>query len=277
MALSAKTIKNYELRIKKLNLTEAMLNDLNELIKQVQHISDNIGTQKNYYSAILWYIKQHSINTPISEELSKEIKNISHKQENERSKNKIPEKQKNVFVKWDEIIKLRDKLKDNITKHNYPFYVFLCLFTYQPVRRLEDTTLYYFKRKPSINDKNYIIINDNSGYVIYNVYKTSHVYGKQRYKLSQSLYDIVKKYIADQQIQENTPLFGYTISNSFGKYLTTMFQHELNKPITINTLRHSFITNLNTGKISLKTKEKIANKMGHTYTEQGKYSYHMDV
>lgn len=274
MELSPKTIRNYSCIVSRLILNDKTLTDIKEIKRQVQEKTKNIGTQKNYYSAILWHIKNNSLDTPINDEITNEIMKIRNTEEKEREKNKITEKQKYVFMKWNEIIKLRDKLEKQPVD---PFYIFLCLFTYQPVRRLEDTTLYYFKRKPPTNDKNYIILNKRLGYVVYNVYKTSRNYGKQRYKLPQTLFNIVKKYIKEANITEGTPLFGYTLSNSFGRYLSSRFEKETGKAMTINTLRHSFITHLSEKKLSLGTKKNIARKMGHTFNEQAKYSYHMDV
>lgn len=125
------------------------------------------------------------------------------------------------------------------------------------------------------NEKqNYLLVNSGSMTFVFNQYKTKKHYGRKIIKVGDQLYHLLKlwlKYKSDPiHLLENTrnaPLN----PNNLGKYITDAFS-TLNKKLTVDTLRHIFISDC----VNLGNSKKYAKLMMHSCAEQRVYWKNQD-
>ena len=138
--VSASTKKQYESNLNKLFtvISQTDIKTYKKVIDAIKSISNNKSTIKSYLSAVIYYIKENElkINT---EKYSNYIKELSTDINAKREENKLTATERKNFIKWDDIIKLRDSLINKLHDNEYyTFYIILCLYTYLPPRRLLD-------------------------------------------------------------------------------------------------------------------------------------------
>lgn len=279
MSIKETTKKAYETNLKKLSLTKRQMLNLDTLHSKITAISSNDSTQRNYYSSVLWWCRnniQDYDDTPIKNIIAQ----YKAKVEKQRDTNKLTIKEKPKYLQWQQIINLRDRLgqqlreNDYSNKGMYKFYCILCVQTYLPPRRLQDLVLAVYHRKPSrVNNPktNYLIINPTRTYVVYNHYKTAKFKGSQRFFYPDELRNIVSEYIKRNDIFDGASLFGKT-EHAIGKFLTASFEKHTGKEVTQNILRHSFISNFEATKPTLRKRKKISGQMGHSVLLQLEYA-----
>jgi hypothetical protein len=226
-----------------------------------KQISKNPSTVKTYISAIINYIKSNKL-TINTDNYSKFIKNLSTTITNEREQNKMSTDDRKNYIKYEDIIKLRDSLKDKLNNNDiYKFYVILSLYTYIPPRRLLD---YVIKKSNTDDDKNNIY---NGKSLIFNNYKTKKIYDKQVIAVPKTLKSILDKYIKFNNIKDDDYIL-FDSANKLGRYLNTMFIKHVNKSVTLNSIRHSYINFINDNKsMTVSDRKKIAASMGHSVME----------
>ena len=165
-------------------------------------------------------------------------------------------------------------------------YVF---YTLQPPRRVEDVqliTLIKLKDKDycegtegtySIydkldNDKNYIIVDgdNNPREIVYNKYKTDHIYGRQIITIvNNNLKNIIRTYILAHFLEDGDKLFiKYKNPSSFCEAIKRIFSKIYNKKITLNNIRHSYITCTMRTAHNANFLKNLALLMGHSTNEQ---------
>ena len=165
-------------------------------------------------------------------------------------------------------------------------YVF---YTLQPPRRVEDVqliTLIKLKDKDCCegaayadstydkldNDKNYIIVvNDNNPReIVYNKYKTDHIYGRQIITIvNNNLKNIIRTYILAHFLEDGDKLFiKYKNPSSFCEAIKRIFSKIYNKKITLNNIRHSYITCTMRTAHNANFLKNLALLMGHSTNEQ---------
>jgi integrase len=139
---------------------------------------------------------------------------------------------------------------------------------------LDSVTLKSFELGTREQLKDYI---KKSNPVILNEYKTVATNGTQTTKLPAKFARIIWSYL------ESTPQKKYlfTTKNSlekpfssadtFGRYVRDTFASRLDKNVSVDLLRHSFITHLRKGDLSKAKKKKIAMEMGHSLDQQENY------
>ena len=122
----------------------------------------------------------------------------------------------------------------------------------------------------SANEKqNYLLVNSNSMTFVFNQYKTKKHYGRKILRVGDQLYPILKLWLKYKNnpvdLLENTrnaPLN----PNNLGKYISDAFA-PLNKKLTVDSLRHIFISDC----VNLGNSKKYAKLMMHSRTEQQVY------
>lgn len=180
------------------------------------------------------------------------------------------EKQVKAYVPWVDIIKKRDELNKDSDA-----YLMLCLYTMIPPARSDLNKVKIFKHKApteadTIAEPNFLIINkDGSMKLVYNEFKSkSKKLQKYEKVLPKNLVEVIER-----SLQTNpreylivSPRTGlpYPNTNSFTVYFNRTLKAVFGKPVTANTLRHSFVNGINFQHLTPLEKEVLAKDMMHS-------------
>ncbi len=168
-----------------------------------------------------------------------------------------------------EIEKVRNELPDDsIDKLLISFY------TYIPPVRADFFSTQIIRNENERSYPNYIIMNDNTSYMVISDFKTKDVYKTIEYTLPSELHACLSSSLKAHPRQFlfvnkfGNPFKRKTFSDWATKRLSTIFQ----KQFTLTMFRHIFISNLNidtTAEVLLD----ISRKMGHSITQQLLYRW----
>lgn len=198
--------------------------------------------------------------------------NVKYKKEN-----KLNDKESAVMLPWKEIL---EKTKDISSLEDKAL---VSIYTLIPPRRVDDFRLMkiFTKKKGRVvpeDQHNYLVLNAKRvpQELVFNVYKTAKHYGQQVIKIPNDLKEIIKAY-TDKGKANDTCLFsqanGQCLSQpGFTSKVRNTFKKYTGKPLTVNSLRHSFISSLDQNKLSIAQREKIAHDMGHNISQQMTYN-----
>jgi integrase len=216
------------------------------------YINNNIDNKKRktYYSALLVLSNDDKIKDKYKSLMIEDINNYNEF----INTNKKDEKQKKNWITQDEINTLRNDYKKNVNillrlkKETLNIsdiqyiqqYIILCLYTMIEPRRLLDYTNMKINNKNITNNDNYI---DKNNFV-FQKYKTSKFYKTQIIPIPKELNIILKKWIKLIKDKSEYLLF----DNNYNKLNVVQLNQRLNrifgnKKISVNILRHSYITN----------------------------------
>lgn len=291
MVASQKTINQYTkklaiLKQKKLPIDGTL--DVNTIVESLQTDYMSDSTIKVYLSAILWKQKTNkNISKKFISDLSKKITSINKKLQKKTKKNILSGKQKENFLSWNDILNIYTQVKSckNNSFKNYQNYVLLSLYILFPPRRVsdysmmkiihDDKDLIHNELTDNYDEYNYYIY-DKSLFV-FNNYKTKTKfknnvvkYKQQHFTISKTFNKILKDYIDGYNV--NGSLLGLS-DGALMMRLKSIFNHYSNKRISVNILRHSYITyKYQRGELdTVEQREKLASKMGHSIQLQLEY------
>jgi len=206
------------------------------------------------------------------EKILEEINRINESIKEEVSKNRLIGNQKENYIEWTTVIEIyEDLLKGYGKSYNKDRnIVLLSCYYLMGVRRLLDYALMYVKEeeKDLENNKNYYV--KGGGYFLFQVYKTAKTYGIQRIKLSETHKELLNGYIERYKIDGSLfDLKGGAIKDR----LVRMFKKYTKKTVSVNILRHSYISWLmDNGKLkTIEDRKRYAGIMGHSVNMQGEY------
>ena len=183
---------------------------------------------------------------------------------------KMTEKEAELFVLWKIIKKaVRFKFINDYER------ALLGLYTLMPPRRRSVgrfLTLADEKTKMLSPNLNYIV----GRYIIINNYKTSKVFGQQKFKIPIALHRILVKHIQSSGIKKGDPIFPtktgkYHAGSAFSTLFSDTFEKALGQRLTFNSLRHSFIIEFLGEKKTLNQKRRMAKKLAHSVATQAMY------
>jgi predicted transcriptional regulator len=251
------------------------LKDIDLLIKTIEEKYENLESRKGHltsFTTLISYMEcLYKINYEKIRAKLEEINNILYdiRGENKPKANEwgIEDFSEGIIMKNSENIKVSsDKLI-------YQFY------TLQPPRRLDDVVkieLIGEDYKLEILDvkKNYIVIdeNDKPKEIIYLNYKTKKTYGKQIIQITnRNLKESIQYHIKKQKLKIGDKLFQYKRSGDFGVAIKRIFTRIYLKPITLNDIRHSYITWELREQRTANYLRNLAMMMGHSPEEQQLY------
>jgi hypothetical protein len=250
------------------------MKEVENLIKTIKKRYENIQSCKGYMAPFLTltsYLK--SLNKMNYEKIRIEFEKVYSEIIEIRKENERP-KTENLIDDFREetILELSKKLGSD-DKMIYQFY------TLQPPRRNEDVSRIeiikegYEKEKLDKN-KNYLVIDENNiaKEIIYNYYKTKKDYGTQTIRIkNENLKKTIQKDILRHQKKEGDKLFKYGRADTFGNAIKRVFTKVYNMRITLNTIRHSYITWEMREVRNVRYLENLALLMGHSVKEQQLY------
>jgi len=140
--------------------------------------------------------------------------------------------------------------------------VTLSLYTLIPPRRLLDYTLMKLRNYDESKD-NYM----GKKKFFFNNYKTDKSYGKQTIDINTKLYNIIKKW--EKKHNNDYLLFSDNGKPLQPSQLTLRLNKLFGKRVSVNALRHSFITeDVLEAMPEIRKLEKTAREMGHSLDSQ---------
>jgi hypothetical protein len=140
------------------------------------------------------------------------------------------------------------------------------LYTYFPPRRIEDyANMIYIENDVDIKKENYYI----DGMFIFQKYKTQRTYGKQEFEITKRLDKLIKKYIKKNNIKSGDKLLR---SNQGGFSERTLYRKLIKIfGVSVDGIRHAYITNLYKDTKNLYNIEEVSEKMAHNIGTHIKY------
>jgi hypothetical protein len=182
------------------------------------------------------------------------------------------------FVKW-------STLKDIYKKvTNLKEQALMAIYTLIPPRRLKDFQLMKITTSTAReahnldSEFNYISITNvikKPKQLIFNNYKTNKQYKQQIFEVPPVLRTVLSKYIRSSDLKDGEFLFGRThtdVDRAFSTTVSGIFKKYTSKAVSINILRHSFISDfISKPNISTRQKEEVATFMAHSLAVQESY------
>lgn len=182
------------------------------------------------------------------------------------------DEQKENHVSMDDMVKMRNKLKQKITIHRQPEtdyrYLLLCLYTYiPPLRTKEWLDCHLLDNEPDKNFKdNYI--NIQTGKMHIQKSKTEKKYGTRIIDIPNELIEILK----ENRKKTGSDLILHKVHDVETKNtennIAHMFSNIFDKKIGVKLIRNIFISEKIDEGISAEERKKIAYIMGHSAAQQ---------
>ena len=286
------SLKAYMIILRKLNDNKDIENlDFLKNTKRVLHfISDlAITTQRNYLAAILVALPVLKEETKLLEFYKEQLEVLNVEYNSFIGSHEKSELQKLNWMTLKNLRKIYESYRKEIRKEKYNKketltskeskflnnYLVVSLYVLMPPIRLDFAPMSIIKSSKDDDDKTNFLVNSsrNKKSFIINEYKSSKTYGKQVIQIPKELNTVLNLYL---KFHKNTDSFllntrGKPLtSNALSKLITQAFGRYTNNIITLNLLRHIYITE----KVQL-TKDqdntKIASAMQHSPATQQTY------
>lgn len=275
-----------ELVSKRPNLTEksltAYVSTLSNLPKKIAGGENELSYFKKVdkiieYLQFVPFNKRKSILVPLfiltGEKEYQDLMNTDIKEYNvDQLKQEKSEDQSENWLSWNEILeiykkmgtqvaslyKVEDKKKNVID--DIERYVLLSFFILMKPRRAMDYSMMEF-----MGDGNVIDLKNKTA--TYRIYKTAKNYGAQTFPIPDALIKIIKKWRTINKSNKLLP------NGNTSSQITTMLNASFKpKKVSVNMLRHAFLTHYYNGKMpSLEDMTETAKEMGHSVEQALKY------
>lgn len=276
---SQNTIADYKKKLNRLlkkNIDYKNIKDIDKLINDIKKSKKengqdiSVGTFKGYLVAVQWYIKENKGEEQHVKTLGNKIKKLSAEIEKKIKTNALIGEQKNTYVDWKDVIEtfkqLQKNYKKNITCHTN--YAIISCYVLIPPRRLKDYGYMKLLLKGQKSVEGYNYYSKHKKMFIFTNYKTGKFYKTQAIKIPNELAKILNEFIHIRKISNNLfkvspPAIQMRLTRTFIKYN--------NKRVSVNILRHSYITWMkNSGNMNGK-EDTVATIMGHSVNMQNDY------
>lgn len=250
------------------------------------------STLVNFVSAVLWSVNQLDRSQYPEEFVNdtcdkyrvhgKRLKDSIDQQRAGREF-QLTEKEQKSFMIWEDILQLYETISKQIDLTRYSSfldYVILSLYILQPPVRADYANMNMFIEDSFIPDdfsENYCVLQTNPRFVFHK-YKTAKHRGTTVVPMDDRLHDILIQWAhintSDfllSSIVQSTQTFKVMTENTLSKRLTSIFLTYSKKPVTINTLRHSFISFMSKYDQEYDKKCNNADKMMHSLSMADRY------
>lgn len=183
------------------------------------------------------------------------------------------ETQKNNWMEWDEVEKIRNELHGKLSTHeNRLKHMVLCLYTQiQPRRNLDYLVMDVVpKNKTGLStDRNYLLLKENK--FVFNRYKTTGHYGQQVIDVPEELRKSIDEYLQHHPLKNESqyPLLVNSLGKSFetSGAITRLLNSVFHKKVGASMLRHIYLSH----KYNVKEMEKDSEVMAHSMNQQRDY------
>jgi len=299
------SLRAYLISIKKVHnaLEEGEYKNL-DFLKKIDKVKDflnnlKLSTQKNYLAAIIVALEttnDKDSNKKMLEDYKKILDETHNKFVNDYDNGEKSETQKKNWTSMKNLNKVKNALfrdinerellkKDELNKKQMLLlqkWVIANLFLNDdnPPTRLDYAPMEIISKnqfdkleEEEQKENNYLVISSrNNKMFSFNEYKTAGKYGQNNVKVGKKLNSVLNiwlKYNKTDSLLLNTKLEPLS-SNGLGKEIKKIFFESLGKNISVNMLRHIFLSEKYPNQDT--EREKDAKKMGHSVNQQAKYS-----
>jgi hypothetical protein len=226
---------------------------------------------------------------------------IVDKIEKVSKENRLTPAQKRDWLPWPKVEKVWYELRDDNGGNTF-LRALYGIYTFIPPRRIDDYRLIRLVRKDKIkkNHKfdrkyNYIFVSKNRKPVSMTIFnykegprrayaKINRNYGQYESNLPEKLAIVLQQYIIDENLTAGDFLFGLdsnhqtAYKNAFsGLVSKNLFDTFANSHMTVNGLRHSYVSWTLDNLKSLKSQEELAFQMGTSVNEMRKTYYKIEL
>ena len=203
----------------------------------------------------------------------KEMKRISVERSMSGEKNA---KQRKVWVEWTaDVVKAREEQEPYSKRH-----LLLCLYSMVPPLRHDFGNVRIFPTEDDVPDGyagNHLILSTRE--FVLQIYKTSRAMGVYRKKWPPELVRIVREtlkrcprtYLFEKTLAGGTGTIPYRDSKDFKEFSNALLRKIFGKNVTINILRHSFISGIDFNAKRPFELAEIASDMRHSIAQQLEY------
>jgi hypothetical protein len=277
--LAAYTKKSYLTRLRGLEhyLNKPIFDvvrDAAPSIKAVQKIFLKPTSLKSYLlipAALFRHVPHLKEQLPAAHKLwSEAYKQTNDDVETNYKQNKPSERQLEGYVPYADIVSKRDTLPKGSAER-----LLLAMYTHiYPMRADYNAVRLYTRQLPAQPEPNYILLGARGCKLVLHEYKTARTHGVYEKELPAALCEEVH---ASLEAAPRDYLFvnsynkPYTDANGYVAFASRVFKRVFGKPLTINIVRHAFISSLDYNTLSVADKERIAKEMGHTAAIQDQY------
>lgn len=268
---------------KKFEIPECL--DDSKIILEILEPRYKLGSVANFFSAIIWQINQLP-----HEKYSKEvIRNLYDsyrgtlrqlkdriEKDLEGKEMELTEKEEKSFMLWEDIQafhKELEKVSDPNSHSSYLPYVILSLYVLHAPVRADYANMFIYVSDDLVPDgitDNYCVIVTNPRFV-FQKYKTAKTQGVNVVPMNDEIHQILINWMGinysdylltayNPQLDEFRPIS----ENALVKRVYNIFTKYKNKHVTINTLRHSYVSYKARNDQHLKEKKMVAKHMMHS-------------
>jgi len=283
--LSANSVKTYISKIKYLEKQKV----LNEQLDAFLNSSYNKLNTRSAYQIAVMGVAKHS--PTFAEMLGKEIIDTITKsnetlgpelKHNATAQTKSEKEEQN----WIELKELKKMAKERAGEFSVQDNLLIAFYTLIPPMRLDLGQVVIVRssfidettgRPNGIGEKqNYLRIYKKSGKpvteLVLNEYKTEKTYGEFKEKLPKPITDLITKLPVEQEFLFQRKAGGaFASSETFGVYLRTVFHKLTGKNMSVDLLRHVYLTDFRKGEKSTERKKAVAKKMMNSVDQQTEY------
>lgn len=269
-----------------------------EVVKCIEGHYSELQTQKAYIAAVRSVIKHcrdggRGMDKKILDKWYEHGKRVNDLITARYEEGMATDKQKESFVKWEDVVGAYKKLgrKEWGSKRH----LLLAMYVLEEPKRQDYGMVRIFKGWGAVGkDKdrgNYLVIECGGGgsgsgsvgdggvkmTLVLNEYKTAKVYDKMervlRKELIKVIRDSLKKEPREYLFVDRTGK-PYVNDNSFIKFSNRVLEEVFDgKPVTVSTLRHSFIEYMYRMGTTHKQRVEMSKSMGHSITMQSQYAF----
>jgi len=273
--LSEQSLKTYTGCLKRLNDMfddDEFIETPLEVIKYLKEKYPNLSSRKTYLSALLYQVKDKS--NKVYDIYKAEIDNMRPEITKIATNQLLTSKQEEKYVVWSI---LKNAGKDAIKKYkenkiSLQDALAVVLYTEQVPVRVDYIEMAFIKDIRQAKDKNfnYCLLRVRNPVFIFNNYKTSTTYGRVIVKIkSTTLKMLIERY--KQAVEESTNLLFSDDQPAFSRRIPRAFKSVINLEVSVNTIRHSFLTAFLSKNPSLREKQLIATLMMNSPTQGEEY------
>ena len=287
--LSASSLKSYE---RNLRVLYQKMHDTRKVPENIKYLENfekvkefmndwKLSTKKTYISSIVVALRAFDAKESLMQKYGEFLTKLGEQYDNKAKEQKKTEKEEKNWATINDLYKVLKIFQSKVRRHGIrkkneldredkkTLLSFLILSLYlvdvenHPPRRLEDYASMKIvnKSKKIPNDDDNFLMNysRNKKEFVFQRYKTKSIYKTQTFKVSPKMNSVLNLWLKFNDSEDLIPMS----ANQLSKFLTSLFQKYLGKKISVNMIRHIYISDVYKDVPALKKLSDTAGKMGH--------------